>query len=217
VVVIAALAYTISGAGSSHPPPAAKRASVEAAPPVTQPAQPVPVVVPTTPSPQVTLAAPSPSTTPSASPSVAVAEVKPSPLVLDKPEPVTQAAPSPVTPSEDYATLVERSRSLLNRGQIRLAIAPLEQAIAKRPNGDEALAMLARCQLDHGALKKARDLAHLAIAANSSNGEAYLVMGAVEQAESHEAEARIDYEKYLKLSPKGEFAGEVRAILSFLR
>jgi hypothetical protein len=66
-------------------------------------------------------------------------------------------------------------------------------------------------------MRKALDAANLALAANSANADAYLVVGTVQQSESHNAEARSAYQSYLKLAPKGEYAGEVRVILTSLK
>jgi cytochrome c-type biogenesis protein CcmH/NrfG len=65
-------------------------------------------------------------------------------------------------------------------------------------------------------MEKALAAAQLAAAANSENADAYLVVGAVEQQKSHISEARTAYEKYLKLAPRGQFAGDIRSILATL-
>jgi cytochrome c-type biogenesis protein CcmH/NrfG len=65
-------------------------------------------------------------------------------------------------------------------------------------------------------MEKALAAAQLAASANANNAEAYLVVGAVEQQKSHMSEARAAYERYLKLAPKGQFAGEIRSILATL-
>jgi cytochrome c-type biogenesis protein CcmH/NrfG len=53
--------------------------------------------------------------------------------------------------------------------------------------------------------------------ANPENADAYLVIGAVQQQVNNLGEARTAYEKYLKLSPKGQYAKEIRSILSSLK
>ncbi|MGZ3442724.1 MAG: tetratricopeptide repeat protein, partial [Polyangia bacterium] len=65
-------------------------------------------------------------------------------------------------------------------------------------------------------MEKALAAAQLAAAANADNAEAYLVVGAVQQQKGHTPEARSAYETYLKLAPKGQFAGEIRSILASL-
>ena len=103
------------------------------------------------------------------------------------------------------------------RGQSRKAVAPLEQAIAVKADGDEALVVLANCWLDRGNMQKALAFAQQAVQANPGNAEAYLVVGAVEQQNDHLGDARNAYEKYLKLAPKGQYAGDIRSILKTLK
>jgi tetratricopeptide (TPR) repeat protein len=120
------------------------------------------------------------------------------------------------TDEAEYRMLLEQGRALYQKGQARKAMVPLEKAVALKADGDEALVILANCHLDRGASDKALGAAQLAIAANPENADGYLVIGAVQQQKSHNSEARTAYEKYLKLAPKGEFAGEIRSILATL-
>jgi Flp pilus assembly protein TadD len=117
----------------------------------------------------------------------------------------------------DYQTLVSEARQLHRRGQTKKTLDVLERAIALNPQGDEALVLLANCYLERGSAQKALAAANSAMAANGSNAEAYLVIGAVQQQLSHKAEARSAYQNYLKLAPRGQYAGEIRSILSTLR
>ena len=57
----------------------------------------------------------------------------------------------------------------------------------------------------------------MAATANPNNADAYLVIGTVQQSLDHITEARTAYQTYLKLAPKGQYAGEVRSILSSLK
>jgi len=107
-------------------------------------------------------------------------------------------------------------KTLYDKGQAKKAMVPLEKAVTLKPNGDEALVLLANCFLDRGNMDKAIGLAELAAAANAENADAYLVVGAVQQQKGHNSEARTAYEKYLQLAPKGQFAGEIRSILASL-
>jgi DNA-binding response OmpR family regulator/Flp pilus assembly protein TadD len=115
--------------------------------------------------------------------------------------------------ADEYQALLDEGRALYNKGQTRKAMAPLEKAVALKADGDEALVILANCHLDHGELDKALAAGQLAAAANPENADAYLLVGAVQQQREHLPEARTAYEKYLKLAPKGQFAGEIRTIL----
>jgi tetratricopeptide (TPR) repeat protein len=142
------------------------------------------------------------------------------------PEPAKQDEATPdVAPAKgakvgdvkaEYQKLLEEGRTLYRHGQARRALVPLEKAVALKADGDDALVLLANCHLDRGAYEKALSVAQLASAANPDNADAYLVIGAVQQQKAHNAEARAAYERYLKLSPKGQFAGEIRSILATL-
>jgi Flp pilus assembly protein TadD len=123
----------------------------------------------------------------------------------------------PATDEKEYAALLAEGRALYKKGQAKKAMVPLEKAVSINASGDEALVILANCHLDRGNMEKAVAAAQLAVAANPENAEAYLVVGAVQQQKGHNPEARTAYEKYLKLAPKGEFAGEIRSILASLR
>jgi CheY-like chemotaxis protein len=119
--------------------------------------------------------------------------------------------------SADIQALVSQARELRRKGQTKRAIELLESAVTLHDKNDGALVLLANCHLDRGSNQKALAAANLAVAANQTNAEAYLVIGAVHQQLHHKVEARSAYQSYLKLAPKGEYAGEIRSILSSLR
>ncbi|HXU71933.1 MAG TPA: DUF4388 domain-containing protein [Polyangia bacterium] len=127
-----------------------------------------------------------------------------------------EATPSGAKAAGDYEALLAEGKKLYEKGQAKKAMVPLEKAIAIKADGDDALVVLANCHLDRGNLDKALAAAQLAAAANPQNADAYVVIGAVEQQKGHNPEARTAYEKYLKLAPKGQFAGDVRSILASL-
>ncbi len=183
------------------------------------------VVPAVTPAPAVAEVAPQVTPEPAAAEvKPAVAEVKPpveevKPAVAEVKPPVEEAKPpvEEVKPAGEYADLLATGKALYAKGQSKKAIAPLEQAIAVKPDGAEALAVLANCWLDRGNTAKAIGYAQQAVQANPESAEAYLVIGAVEQQGNKNGEARTAYEKYLKLSPKGQYSGDVRSILKTLK
>jgi hypothetical protein len=155
---------------------------------------------------------------------VAVAPTPPSPTPepakppeAAKPSPEPAIAKPAAEAGGEYAALVEEGRALYKKGQAKKAMIPLEKAVALKADGDEALVLLANCQLDRGSMQKALAAANLAIAANGQNAEAYLVVGTVQQSLEHSAEAKTAYQTYLKLSPKGQYAGEIRSILASMK
>jgi tetratricopeptide (TPR) repeat protein len=113
--------------------------------------------------------------------------------------------------------LLDQGRALYNRGQVSKAAVSLEKAVALKADSDEALVILANCHLDRGSFDKALATAGLALAANARNADAYLVVGVVHQQRDQIAEARDAYQRYLKLAPHGEYAGEIRTILTTLK
>jgi Flp pilus assembly protein TadD len=142
---------------------------------------------------------------------------KPTEPVAAKP---TAPVAVPVQPAADdsaYRALIDEGKRLFKKGDAKKALAPLEKAVTMRPNDDQALVLLANCYLDRGANQKALDAARLAAAANANNGDAFLVIGAVEQQLAHKSEARTAYETYLKLEPHGQYASDIHAILITLK
>ena len=133
---------------------------------------------------------------------------------LDATKGATQPAAAPE--AVDYAALVEEGKALYKRGQLKKAIEKLEAAVAAKPDGDEALVVLANCYLDRGSAVRALEKANAAVAANAENADGYLVIGAVQQQNGKNVEAKKAYETYLKLAPKGQYASEIRSILSSL-
>lgn len=172
-----------------------------------------------------------PTTAPTAAPNAPVAaptEPTPAPVVAPTTAPVaapvvakpTEPVAAPSAPAADdaaYRALVEQGKALFKKGDAKRALGPLEKAVAMRPGDDQALVLLANCYLDRGANQKALDAAQLAATANAKNGDAFLVIGAVEQQLSHKSEAHSAYETYLKLEPHGQYASDIRAILTTLK
>jgi CheY-like chemotaxis protein len=136
----------------------------------------------------------------------------------DTPKTDTPKTDAPANPAAagDYAALVDEGRTLYKKGQLKKAIEKLEAALVLKPEGDEALVVLANCYLDRGSAGKALDKAQAAVTANATNADGYLVIGAVQQQNGKRGEAKKAYETYLKLAPKGQYAGEIRSILSSL-
>ncbi len=193
---------------------AVRKPTTPAAKPSTT-AVPAPTPAPAPPTSGVTPApVPTPALAPTPAPAPPTSGVTAAPVT---PQPATALpAPPPVKPVPDdsaYKALLEQGRALYAKGQSKKAMVPLEKAVALKADGDEALVVLANCHLDRGDFDKALAAAELAAAANADNADAYLVVGAVEQQKGHNPEARTAYERYLKLAPKGQFAGDIRAIL----
>ena len=131
--------------------------------------------------------------------------------------PVSNSGTAPAAaPGGDYARLLKEAKALAARGRAPKAIPLLEQALAAHPDGDEALIALANAVLEQGDTEQAARYADRAIAVNPQNPEAFLVKGAVEQQENHNAAAKTAYEQYLRLAPRGRYAADIRHILQSL-
>jgi Flp pilus assembly protein TadD len=128
---------------------------------------------------------------------------------------VAPPPPPPVAaPEPDAHALVEEGLALYKKGRLKQATQKLEEA--QKLDAPGALVALARCHLDLGADAKALAEAERATHENPRDAEAWLIVGTVEQQRSRAADAKTAYKKYLELSPRGAFAGEVRAILRSL-
>ena len=198
-----------------NPPVAAVPGSTPAVPPVAAPpVAAAPGNVPPVAAPPV--AAP-PGSTPTAVPPVAAPPVGAPPVIA----PVAANPPGETAPAGDeeaeFKALVTEGRSLYGKGQSKKAAVALEKALTLHPNSDEALVLLANTQNDRGLLQKALATASLAVANNPNNADGYLLIGSIQQSQDHFPEARTAYQTYLKLSPKGQYASEVRSILSSLK
>ncbi|MCU1283459.1 MAG: hypothetical protein JWM53_7005, partial [bacterium] len=211
IAAVAGVVFMLGGkkSGTTEPPPVVEK-KIETAP--------LPVV-------EKKIETPPPTVTPPSGQAVAPptgeAVTPPSGQAVTPPSGQAVAPPSgeavkPAGDDGDYKKLLEEGRALYAKGQAKKAMVPLEKAVALKADGDEALVILANCHLDRGNMEKALAAAQLAAAANADNADAYLVVGAVQQQKGHNPEARTAYEKYLKLAPKGQFAGEIRSILASL-
>ena len=148
---------------------------------------------------------------------VVAAPVVVAPVAAPVVAPVIAPVEKPAEPEgPDYESLLKDGKARYEKGQLKAAVALLEQAIERKPDGDEALTVLAHCQLDRGAAGKALASATRATQANPQNADAYLVIGAAQQQNGRNGDARSAYERYLSLAPRGSYAGEIRSILRSL-
>jgi CheY-like chemotaxis protein len=213
LAVAAACGVVLMLGGKRHREP-----TVVQQPAAVQPAEPAPVVTPLAPTGTAVAPTAAAPTGAAAAPTGAAAEPTGAAAAPANSAPAPSGEPAVAAPNPgEYQKLLAEGRALYNKGQARRAIPLLEKAVLLKPDGDAALVLLANCHLDRGAMDKAIGFAQLAVNANPSNADGFLVIGAVQQQVGKNAEARVAYEKYLKLAPRGEFAGEVRTILGSLR
>jgi tetratricopeptide (TPR) repeat protein len=76
--------------------------------------------------------------------------------------------------------------------------------------------MLAKTEFERGRSRPAFNWATKAIAIDANRADAYVFLGSAEQAFGHKAAAKAAYQRYLRLSPHGRFAPDLRAVLGSL-
>lgn len=117
----------------------------------------------------------------------------------------------------DVNALLAKGEALYERGNAIGALKPLEAAAAAAPDHAGVQVLLALARFDTGKVEAAEATARRAIELAPDNARAHLALGTVLQERGQIAAARAEYETYLRLDPKGRFAGDVRQILNTLR
>jgi tetratricopeptide (TPR) repeat protein len=98
-------------------------------------------------------------------------------------------------------------------GEVAIAC---RKALQANPSAVDVMLLLSRAELDRGRLEDARSLARKAVTTKPDLAEGYIYLGGAEQELGRIDEARFAYRKYLQISPNGEYARELRAILDSL-
>ena len=111
---------------------------------------------------------------------------------------------------------LELCKSALLRQRPRDALAACRQVFGGDPHSADAMVLLARADLLAGRPTETLELARRAVATDPRKADAYLLIGTIEQTTGQRQDARTAYETYLKLSPYGAHASDVRAILRTL-
>ena len=97
-------------------------------------------------------------------------------------------------------------------------MAPLEKAIALKADGDEALVLLANCHLDRGNATEGARRRATGGRANAAERRSLPGRSAPCSSSTSTTPRRAPPTRhYLKLAPKGQYAGEIRSILSTLK
>jgi DNA-binding response OmpR family regulator len=133
------------------------------------------------------------------------AEPAPVPRPVENPDVIYPETGAPDT----YAAQLELARRL-KRGS--RADAAYRRAIALNPEGDEALAELARLMLARQHTREATELAERATALEPSNSLAWVTLGAARQMRGDRQGARQAYQSCAKLG-RGRYVEECRAML----
>jgi DNA-binding response OmpR family regulator/TolA-binding protein len=112
------------------------------------------------------------------------------------------------------AELIRKGNALLKRGKHGAAAKVFRDAASAHVNSAEAAYGLGRALYDAG--KEAASLKHLerAVVLKPSLSDAYVRLGAVYQSKGQTGKAKRAYTTYLKQSPKGKYADDLRGLLA---
>jgi len=150
---------------------------------------------------------------PAAAPAV---EAKPSAAPATASPPPAAAAPARPSSAEEFARALREGDALLKRGQYRAAARELRKAVQIDGKSVPALVSLGDALLEADDAKSALAPLRQAAALDPRSARAQLLLGTAYQSVGRKSDALKSYRRYLELEPQGEFAGDVRAILSNL-
>ncbi len=151
--------------------------------------------------------------------SSSVKEVEPQKSQIDKKEKAEEkAAKTDIEIDlEGYKRLLSSAQNLYKGGNSAAAKEALKQALIKNPRGFEAFTIMGQIDLEANKVKSAITYFKRAISYNNKYSPAYFYLGTSLQLNGDNSGAKKMYERYLKLAPDGEFANDVKAILSDLK
>lgn len=131
----------------------------------------------------------------------------------------TQGEPEPRpsdSPTPQQQDALKDCRSAIARENAREALKTCGAAANEAPDSPAAVVLLARANLLVGHQDESLRLARHALKMNAKLPDAYLLIGSVQQSAGDAQNARSAYETYLRLSPAGRYAADVRAVLRTL-
>jgi tetratricopeptide (TPR) repeat protein len=128
-------------------------------------------------------------------------------------EVVHQAQSSATLPETSPAAGLRKATALVKRGRYLAAVKLLREIVAAEPENAAARFRLGQALYESG--QEALALPHLekARALQSAPAEVHVLLGAVYQGRNERKKTRLAYEAYLKKSPRGKYADELRSIL----
>ena len=107
--------------------------------------------------------------------------------------------------------------SYYKSGKTEKAIAEFKEVVALDATHDGAHAQLGAAYFDLDQNTLALEHLKKAVANNSKNAQAILLIGNVYQSTNRSADARKSYERYLEIAPDGNWADDVKLILKTFR
>lgn len=118
---------------------------------------------------------------------------------------------------DGYKTLLKSAQNLYKAGNLVGAKEELKQSLIKNPRGFEAFTLLGQIDLEKNKVKSALTYLRRAVSYDRKYAPAYFYLGTCYQLNGNNLLAKKMYQKYLSLSPNGEFANDVRAIILDLK
>jgi tetratricopeptide (TPR) repeat protein len=126
------------------------------------------------------------------------------------------AAPATLSSAEEYARALREGEALLKRGRYRAAAQELRKAVQIDGTSVPALLALGDALLEADEARNALPPLRQAAELDPKSARAHLLLGTAYQSLGRKSDALKAYRRYLALDPQGEFAGDVRAILTNL-
>ncbi|MFO7564910.1 MAG: tetratricopeptide repeat protein [Enhygromyxa sp.] len=140
---------------------------------------------------------------------LADAEPEQQPEPPPKPEPEVEEPPPeqpPAIPAEELEEKLAEATNLVNRQKFGDAAAIIEEILGKMPKQPQALALLAKIQLEKRQYQEALTTANDCVEADASQALCWITIAVVEQENKNLPRALEGYRKYLELEPDGRFA-----------
>jgi CheY-like chemotaxis protein len=171
-----------------------------------------------------------PATVPAPPPAPMAANVPPGPT----PAPLPAAAtPSPGAARDDVdehnadpklsraraaeaSALLGACHTAFSEGRMKDAEAACVAARDANPDSAQAYGLLAHALFNRNRRREALGAAERAVKLNPKWADAYVIIGGVHQDAGESAEAKRAYQRYLELDPAGQYAEDLRAIVSKL-
>jgi hypothetical protein len=142
------------------------------------------------------------------------------PLAAAVPAPVAAGAvekpSSTAKPAADFALLRLGCRKAYEGQKYDEIMSACARAVEAKTDAADVMVMMAHAELDRGRPQEALSWAKKAVAVDPKLAEGYVFIGGAEQEAGRKREAKAAYKKYLELAPKGQYATDLRAIMSRL-
>ncbi|MDP7040389.1 MAG: DUF4388 domain-containing protein [Myxococcota bacterium] len=129
----------------------------------------------------------------------------------------TAKQPSAKSVKKIVKSHLKKGMSYYKSGKTEKAIAEFKEVVALDATHDGAHAQLGAAYFDLDQNTLALEHLKKAVATNSKNAQAVLLMGNVYQSTNRSADARKSYERYLEIAPDGNWADDVKLILKTFR